>query len=115
MAVSNRNMFLGGVLAGAVAAPVALFSIGWIVTSGAADAAAKESAEAAMLKSLTPICVSQFSRDVTRDDQLAKLKALSQWDRPDFVAKSGWATMPGSDAANSLVADACSRQLSVLE
>lgn len=112
---SDKKWFFTGVLAGAIVAPIGLFVAGWIVTSGAADAAAKESAEAALIERLTPICVSQFPQDASRGAQLAKLKSLSQWDRPEFVAQSGWATMPGGSSADNGVANECARRLADLE
>ena len=115
MAKANKKLFFVGVLVGAVVAPIVLFSVGWIVTSGAANAAARESADAAVVEYLTPICVTQFPHDAGRGDQLAKLKSLSQWDRPAFVAESGWATMPGGSSANTLVASECARRLADLE
>jgi len=104
-----------GVLVGAVVAPIGLFAAGWIVTSGAANTAAKESAQAAIVERLTPICASQFPQDASRGDQLAKLRSLSQWDRPEFVAESGWATMPGGSSADTIVANECARRLAELE
>ena len=115
MVKSDKKWFFIGVLAGAIVAPIGLFAAGWIVTSGAANATAKESATAAVIENLTPICVSQFPQDASRSDQLAKLKSLSQWDRPDFVSKSGWATMPGGSSANTFVANECARRLAELE
>lgn len=115
MVKSDKKWFFTGVLAGAIAAPIGLFAAGWIVTSGVADTAAKESAEAAVIASLTPICVSQFPQDASRGDQLAMLKSLSQWDRPEFVSKSGWATMPGGSSADTVVANECARRLADLE
>jgi hypothetical protein len=69
----------------------------------------------AVVASLAPICVLQFSEDAKRAAQLAALKEMSQWKRPDFVAQQGWATMPGSDSANGLVASECARRLAELE
>ena len=115
MAKSDKKWFFAGVLVGAIVAPIGLFSAGWIVTSGAANAAAKESAQMAIVENLTPICISQFPQDTNRSVQLATLKALSRWDRPDFVVQSGWATMPGSSSANDIVASECARRLAELE
>lgn len=115
MAKHNKGTFIAGVALGAIIAPITAFSVGWIVTSGAADAAARNAANEAVVNSLTPICVSQFSKDNADGEQLAKLKATSKWSRAEFVAESGWATMPGSDSANGLVASECARRLADLE
>jgi hypothetical protein len=92
-----------------------MFSAGWIVTSGASSAASENAVQAALVENLTPICVSQFPQGTSRGDQLAKLKALSQWNRPEYVSENGWATMPGSGSANGLVASECARRLAELE
>jgi hypothetical protein len=108
-------VFFGGVAVGAVIAPIIMFSAGWIVTSGAAGTAARDMASDAVVASLAPICVLQFSADAERTVQLVALKEMSQWKRPDFVAQQGWATMPGSESANGLVASECARRLAELE
>jgi hypothetical protein len=115
MANPSKKLFFAGMLAGAIVMPIVLFSAGWIVTSGAAGAAVKQSAQDAIVASLAPICVSQFPQGDGRAGQLAKLKALSQWSRPDYVTQNGWATMPGGDASNGLVASECARRLADLE
>jgi hypothetical protein len=115
MAKASMKPFFAGILTGAIIAPIVMFSAGWIVTSGASNAAVKDSAQDAVVASLAPICVMQFDAATGRGDHLAKLKALSQWDRSEFVTKNGWATMPGAESANSLVASECARRLAALE
>ena len=115
MAKSSKKLFFGGVLVGAIVAPIVLVAGGWVVTRGAADAAARDASNSAVVASLTPICLLQFSKDASRTGQLAKLKALDQWSRSDFVAKNGWATMPGGSGANDLVAGECARRLATLD
>ena len=115
LAKVNVKLFFVGVIVGAVVAPIGLFSAGWVLTSGAAGAKAQQSADAAIVANLTPICLSQFSKDAKHNADLAKLRALDQWTRPDFVTKSGWATMPGGGEPNSLVATECARRLVALD
>jgi hypothetical protein len=115
MAKASKKLFFGGVVTGAILAPVIMFSAGWIVTSGASSAAVQASAQEAVVDSLAPICVMQFSEADGRADQLAKLKSLSHWDRPDFVVQSGWATMPGAESSNRRVATECAKRLAALE
>ena len=49
----------------------------------------------------------QFQAQVDAAGKLAELKALSSYERSDFVEKGGWATMPGSEAPMKGVAYAC--------
>lgn len=115
MAKADKRLFFAGLAIGAIVAPITMFSAGWIVTSGAADAASEGAVDTALVENLTPICVSQFPQGSARGDQLAKLKALSQWNRPEYVTENGWATMPGGNSANGLVASECARRLAELE
>ena len=115
MAKVNKKLFFGGVLTGAIVAPAIMFAAGWIVTSGASNAAVQASAQEAIVESLAPICVVQFSQAPGRDGHLAKLKSLSRWERPDFVVRSGWSTMPGAETSNRLVASECARRLVAVE
>ena len=43
------------------------------------------------------------------------LCSLSSWQQAAFVEKGGWATLPGSDLANSSVARACADMLDNLK
>jgi len=115
MAQLSKKTFIGGFVAGAIVAPVVLFAAGWAVTSGASNAAVRDATQEAVVENLAPICMTQFFQTSDRADQLTKLKALSQWDRPDYVSRNGWATMPGAESANSLVASECARRLAALE
>jgi nucleoid-associated protein YgaU len=47
--------------------------------------------------------------------KLAELRKVSSWQQSTFVEKGGWATLPGSDLANSAVAQACAKMLDNLE
>jgi hypothetical protein len=63
MAVGGKAAFVGGMVLGAVVAPIVMFSAAWIVTSGAEHANAERAADAALVAHLTLICVQQFSKD----------------------------------------------------
>jgi len=56
---------------------------------------------------LAPICVEQFNQDSKKDQNLKELKKTDSWMRGDYVAKQGWATMPGEKEAASNVAGKC--------
>jgi hypothetical protein len=52
------------------------------------------------------------TQDAEKGPKLAALKAIeNSWERPDYVAKQGWATMPGDTAPDKDVASACSNLL----
>jgi hypothetical protein len=55
----------------------------------------------------------QHSADAA--DNLTALKKTSTWEQAAHVEKGGWATMPGSKAADSGVSQACAVILSSLK
>lgn len=104
-----------GAVGGAIALLIVIFSTGWMVTSGSARDMAEQMKEEAIVASLAPICVAQFSQGENGKASLAQLKALDSWKRADFVNAKGWATMPGSDSAARDVAEECADRLVQLE
>ena len=112
----QTNPFLWGMAAGAVALAFAGFNWGGWVTGGAAEKLASERAGAAIVSSLTPICVARFRASDKAPANLAALKEIKlSWEQADYVGKGGWATMPGSTAEpNREVATACAEALGKL-
>ena len=107
--------FVWGMVVGAIVLLIVIFSAGWVVTSGSAQAKAEEMAEKAVVDHLAPICVAQFLKDPNREERLKELKEKSSWERGDYVKKTGWATMPGAESAARGVADECARRLMELK
>jgi nucleoid-associated protein YgaU len=46
---------------------------------------------------------------------LVELRKVSSWQQTSFIEKGGWATLPGSDIANSSVARTCADMLASLK
>lgn len=97
-----------GAVAGAIALAVIGFNWGGWVTGGTAN----EMAHAAVVDRLVPICVGQFNRDSDKAMKLAEMKKGDSWRYADYVAKQGWATMPGAKEADSDVAERCASRIS---
>jgi len=87
---------------------------GWTLGSTAKELAEK-SASSAAIAALAPICVDNFRRAAGAETNLVELKKVSSWQQTSFVEKGGWATLPGSDVANSSVAHACAVMLGDLK
>lgn len=103
---------LWGAAVGAIALAIVGFGWGGWVTGGAAEMLAKNSAAAAVVAALTPICVEKFRQAADASANLVEMKkATYSWDQSKFVEKGGWATMPGSAEPNSAVATACAESL----
>lgn len=88
--------FLWGAAMGALALAIIGFAWGGWVTGATAEQMAGARADAAIVASLAPICVTQFQKGPEAQDRLAKLKEINSWEQGDYVSKGGWATMPGA-------------------
>ena len=100
-----------GAAAGAIALAFYGFTWGGWVTSGSAQAEAKQRAETAVVAALLPVCVAKFNGATDVAVHAAALKKTSSWEQGAYVEKGGWADMPGSTTANSDLARACAEAL----
>ena len=102
-----------GAVVGAVASVVIGFTWGGWVTQTTASRMARDGADAAVVQALVPICVAQSQQDPNSKQKYEQLGAASSWSRDDLLAKTGWATMPGTDAPNRGVVTACPKTLAI--
>lgn len=96
---------------GATLAAIVGFNWGGWVTSGTADAMAKEIAENTVTKRFTPICVAQFNRDAKKVQKLKEFKGRDSWNGQKFIEEQGWATIPGEEKPDSKIVEACAKHL----
>jgi len=87
---------------------------GWSIESTAAKRA-DEASRSAVVAVLAPICVDKFQHSADATNNFVELKKVSTYMQGSFVEKGGWATSPGSDKANSAVAQACAAMLGNLK
>lgn len=106
---------LQGAAAGAVITLVVGFNWGGWVTGGTAKDMVQRSTSSAVVTALSPICVDKFQQTAGAANNMAELKKVSSYQQGSFIEKGGWATLPGSDNANSAVARACAEMLSNLK
>ena len=83
---------------------------GWTLGKTGKEMAEKSAATAVVL-ALAPICADKFQRGADAAANLTELMKVNSWQQGSFVEKGGWATLPGSDPANSAVAQACANLL----
>ena len=107
--------FVWGIVVGAIALLIVIFSTGWVMTSSSARATAEEMVEKAVVGRLAAICVEQFKQDPNREELLKELKETDYWKRSDYVEERGWATMPGDESPDRKVANECASQLAELD
>lgn len=100
-----------GAFIGAVGVAVVGFSWGGWMTAGKADVMANDRAKAEVVAALLPICVEQAGVDPQIAAKLVTLKETASYSRAGMVMNAGWATMPGTDNADTRVASACAAAL----
>ena len=94
---------------GAIVLAVIGFNWGGWVTTGSAEAMAKEIAANAVAERLGTICVAQSNKDSQRTHKLNEMKGQDTWEIGRYIDKQSWAIMPGDEKADSGVADACAK------
>jgi hypothetical protein len=96
---------------GAAAMVIVTLSTGWLTT----QSVVQQKAEAARTAALVPFCVANAKNDPLWNSKDPKHSSDAfydkSWGQDSFVENAGWATMPGSDSADSNVADACAKAL----
>ena len=111
MEKGNATKVIFGTIFGGVLFAVVGFSMGWIVTSGNAEAAATSMSDQAVKDQLVPICMYQFRNLDDSEGKLVSLRNVREWERGDYIEKQGWAMMPGSDTTVKGVARECAARL----
>jgi hypothetical protein len=87
---------------------------GW-VTAGTAQQRVDDAALAARHELAAAVCVEEFMGLKEAQARLVTLKDSGYWDRSEFVAKGGWATMPDRKEPNRVVASMCAARLSEVQ
>jgi hypothetical protein len=101
----------GGVV-GSVLTMIFGFGYGGWTTSDTAARLARQQSDTAVTAALVPLCIAQSKADRAGLKKMGELKALtSSYEQRDFVTKTGWATVPGSEDPNREVAEACAAAL----
>jgi hypothetical protein len=111
MVILNIKYLCGGLIAGAILSPIALFSSGHITTSANADRLVRESANEAEALAILPYCVANFRDSANAKANIAALEKANHWERGQFILEGGWAKAPDGKSRGSLVADACADEL----
>jgi hypothetical protein len=106
---------LQGAAAGAALTLIIGFNWGGWVTGGTAKDMVQRSTSSAVVSVLSPICVDKFQHSAEAATNMLELKKVSSYQQGSFIEKGGWATLPGSDRADSAVARACGEMLSNLK
>jgi hypothetical protein len=111
----SLTRLLQGAAAGAVITLIVGFNWGGWVTGGTAKEMVQRSTTSAVVSALSPICVDKFQHSAEAAVNMVEFKKVSSYQQGSFIEKGGWATLPGSDRADSAVARACGEMLSNLK
>lgn len=101
-----------GAVLGSVLTMILGFSYGGWMLSSTGNRLARQHADTAVTAALVPLCVAQSKADQAAVKKLGELRAMtSSYEQQEFVTKTGWATVPGSETPNRDVAEACAAAL----
>lgn len=95
---------------GAISAMMIGFNYGGWMTTGSAEAMAKERVTNAIAERLGTICVAQLNQDAGKIQKLSQMTSKDPWEMGRFFEKQNWVIMPGDEKAESGVAEACAKQ-----
>lgn len=102
-----------GALSGAVFVSVVGFTWGGWMTGGTANDRAMAMSRNDVVAAMVPVCLDLARSDPARADKLETIRAAVTYQRRDALMVAGWATMPGADAPNRDIAQACLAALDV--
>jgi hypothetical protein len=101
-----------GAVSGSIVTMLIGFNYGGWTTASTTDRLIRQQADAAVTAALVPVCVAQSKSDQMRAKKLGELRAItSSYEQQEFIAKTGWANIPGSEDVNRDVAEACAAAL----
>nr|WP_309504468.1 hypothetical protein [uncultured Roseovarius sp.] len=102
-----------GAVIGAVFVGIVGFSWGGWMTGGGANKMASDMSHDNVITALVPICLDVSRADPDRIGQLATIRAAATYKRREALMDTGWATVPGSDAPDRDLAEACLAALEI--
>ena len=111
---SPVRLFQGAVAGAALSMVIGFGWAGWTL-GGTTAKMVDEASRSAVITALAPICVDKFKRASNATENLATLRKTASYEQGTYVEKGGWATLPGSDASNYAVAQACANMLTTLK
>lgn len=104
---------LYGAAAGAIIISIAGFSWGGWVTGKTSSDRSIAMARDNVVTALVPVCLDMARTDPKRTAKMAAIRAASTFRRRDALMDTGWATVPGANAPDREIAQACLAALDV--
>ena len=97
---------IGAALVGAVG-----FTWGGWVTSQTSHDRAIVMARGDVVAAMVPVCLGMSQADPQRSAKMETIRAAASYQRREALMAAGWATVPGSDAPDRDIAQACLEKL----
>ncbi|MFC4668944.1 hypothetical protein ACFO5X_10300 [Seohaeicola nanhaiensis] len=98
---------LYGAVIGAVFVGIVGFAWGGWVTGGTAHDRAMAMSHDNVVSAMVPVCLDMARSDPAQAEKLETIRAASTYKKRDAVMAAGWATVPGTDAPDRDIAQAC--------
>ena len=102
-----------GAVIGAVVVGVGGFTWGGWVTGGTARDRAMAMSRDDVVAAMVPVCLDMAQADPDRAAKLAVIRDTQTYQRRNALMDTGWATVPGAEAPDRDVAQACLASLDV--
>ncbi len=104
---------LYGAVIGAAVVGIVGFTWGGWVTGGTAQDWAMAMAHDDVVAAMVPVCLDMARTDPDRVAKLATIRDSSTFQRRNALMEAGWATVPGAEAPDRDIAQACLASLDV--
>jgi hypothetical protein len=102
-----------GALIGAAGVGIGGFTWGGWVTGGTAHDRAMAMSRDDVVAAMVPVCLDMAQTDPNRAAKLAGIRDAQTYQRRDALMGAGWATVPGAEAPDRDIAQACLASLDV--
>ena len=102
-----------GAVIGAAAISILGFTWGGWVTGGTAQDRAMSMSRDNVVAAMVPVCLDMAQTDPDRAAKLTVIRDAQTFQRRNALMEAGWATVPGSDAPDRDIAQACLASLDV--
>lgn len=102
-----------GAVIGAAAVSILGFTWGGWVTGGTAEERAMALSHDDVVAAMVPVCLDMAQTDPDRAAKLAVIRDAQTYQRRNALMEAGWATVPGFDAPDRDIAQACLASLDV--
>lgn len=96
-----------GAVIGALSMSIIGFAWGGWVTGGTSNERALAMSRAEVVAAMVPVCLEKAGADPEGATKLDAIRAASTYQRRDALMAAGWATVPGAEAPDRDIAQAC--------